>query len=236
MTIIDKIEKAPQSVTDTQVEHLAREAYTAGTVVKRTGDTYLRILTARCQAKLGAVRKGPGRKAAIPKDAQLSVLEDAHEKLYAAVLRGVTTPEVADEEGLEGPERSRRSLARNARSAFARQSKSVLVMYINAGGDLRALALKEVTKTSLRAFAAPTLQPAGDPVERSEVAFIKAVQAQARGDPDKARETIERAMEKLQLLLDGLEEEEPETTIAGRRNIRTRVGQPQLHRAATVEA
>lgn len=235
MTTIDKIEKAPQSVTDTQVEHLAREAYTAGTLVKRTGETYLRILTARCQSKLGTVRKGPGRKAAIAKDAQLTVLEEAHEKLYAAVLRGVTTPDVADEPGLEKAERSARALARNGRSAFARQSKSVLLMYINAGGDLRALTPKDVTKTSLRAFAAPTLQ--ADPeerIERSGDAFVRIVQAQARGDPHRTRAVVERYMEELQKILDELDSEDHSatTTIVGKAHARTRAGQPMLHRPA----
>lgn len=236
MNVIDKIEKAPQSVTDSQVESLAREAYTAGTLVKRTGDTYLRILTARCQAKLGTVRKGPGRKAAIAKDAQLSVLEAAHEPLYAAVLRGVTTSDVADDEKLDKAERARRALARNGRSAFARQSKSVLVMYINAGGDLRALVLKDVTKGSLRAFAAPTLQTA-DPeakIDRAGDAFLRVVQATARGDPHGTRAHIERYMEELQKILDELDEPDhgATTTIVGKAHARTRVGQPMLHRPA----
>lgn len=224
MNVIEKIEASNHVATEQQIESLALNHYTSQTGVARADGTYLKAVIVAAQSKLG--KRGPRPKA----DAQLSVLTGVHERFYAAVLRGVTTPDVAAEENLERAERQRRNLERNARSNFARTAFSVLTGFIERGGDLRGLDLSTVTKGSLREFGRPELS--GDPISaraiRSQEGLVRAIAQVARGDPAAAREVAERAIAALRTLLATItvQPDVGETTVIGSR--RTRAGQPVM--------
>jgi len=241
-TINAKLEKGHWVATESDVETLAHDRYANAVAVSGADGTYLRVLLVAAQAELGRPR---GRAAArVNTEAQLAVLGRAHERFYAAVLRGIVTPDVAIEPDLPADEQRRRSLERNARSAFARTAMHALVRYVEAGGDLRTLEAANTTKTALRAAVAPP-EPTDKvqrQITRAEGALLRAVRRQVRDNPDNARHTLERLLAEFQKALDDLEpevEEEPAATMVTRRSIadrgpqRTRVGVPQLHRGAT---
>lgn len=234
-SIIDKLEAHPGNATEAQVEQLAHARYSAGAQASRADSTYFRVLLVACQAKLGGIKRGPGRRAAPDIKGQLGVLDAAHERFYAAVLRGVTTPDVAADDTLDRAERQRRMLERNARSGFARTAKSALWAFAEAGGDLRTLDPATTSKTAIRAALAPAepTDKVARQIERSHGALIRAVQRQARASPDTARETVGRLMDEFQKLLDGLDDEGAAdlgatTTVAARSPTRTRVGVPVM--------
>lgn len=238
-TIIAKLSKGHWVATAHDVEVLAHERYANSVVVANSDRTYLCVLVVAAQAQLGRPR---GRPAAANIDAQLAVLASVHEKFYPAVLRGITTPDIAIEPNLDPKEQRARSLERNSRSAFARSANSTLVAFVKGGGDLRGLDAETVTKTALRAAVAPP-EPenrAARQVQRARGVLLRAITRRARDNPDEAATEVESLMDDLQKVLDALngepEDEHVETaTIASRpppeRSFqRTRVGVPQLHR------
>lgn len=238
-SVLAKIENKTSIPTDSQVESLALERYTNAALISRIDNTYLGILVIASQARLGKGRRK------MDASAQTEVLESVHERFYAAVLRGVTTHDIAVEADLEPKESTRRSLERNRRSAFARSAKSTLLAYVTAGGDIRALDPNNTSKTALRkAFAPP--EPANRTerqIVRSKGSLYRALARQARASPKEAREAIETAVEELQALLEQLgpeveEREEDEAPLPPQPNrrssdtahARTRVGIPMLNR------
>lgn len=238
-TIIAKLEAHPAGATEAQVEQLALAMYTAGNESRRGDATYFRIVLSACQAKLG--KRGPGRRPSLDTAAQLTVLEATNDRFYAAVLRGVTTPDVAAEEGLETAERQRRMLERNRRSGFARSAVATLRAYATAGGDLRTLDAATASKSAVRAALAPPepTDKVSRQIARAEGSLVRSLRRQARASPEEARATVERLLVELQSLADGFEDEGAAdagaTTVvpAGLRSgghTRTRVGVPMLHR------
>jgi hypothetical protein len=242
-TIIAKLSKGHWVATENDVETLAHERYANAVVVAGADSTYLRVVLVAAQAKLGRAR---GRTAPrVNTEGQLTVLAEVHERFYAAVLRGVTTPEIAIEPELDSKEQRARSLERNSRSAFARSAASTLTAYVKAGGDLRALDAATVSKAALRAAMAPP-EPedrVARQIQRARGSLLRAITRRARDNPEEARTEVENLMDELQKVLDALdgnEQEEPEagaTTVVGSRPrdtgpARTRVGIPQLHRGA----
>lgn len=233
--LIEKLEKAHFVATDAQVESLALERYSNAAHAVRADGTYLRVLVVATQSQVGTRRRGR-----LDAAAQTNVLEAVHEKFYAAVLRGVTTPEVAPDDALAQSDRTLRSLERNRRSAFARSAKSTLSAYVRAGGDLRALVASQVTKAALRAAIAPPEPPdkVTRQIARSEGALLRALKRQAKVDPVAAERDIERCIEELQNVLDSLDtggDAAAATTVVGvtaRTPQRTRVGVPMLNRGA----
>jgi len=242
MDIQQTIKRAHYVATEAQVETLAAAHWNVAIQLEGSNSTYLRVVLVGAQAELGKKR---GRQPSA--QSQLAVLEKVHERFYAAVLRGVTTPDIAKEEGLEATESSRRALERNRRSTFARSSKTALANYAKAGGDLRGLVPDEVTKASLRAAIEPP--PPEDRTARQLAAaqgsILRAVARRARGDPDGARGMLEAVVTKLQAALEAMdqgapmEEAQAATTVVaqGRRQsdrgpARTRVGVPLLNRGA----
>lgn len=221
MDIIGKIEATHFVATDAQVEALAHDMYTTNTRAQRIDGIYLRVLIAGCQAQLGAPAS-KRRKSAGDIEAQNTVLESVHDRFYAAVLRGVTTPEIAADASLEPAERQRRSLERNRRSTFARTAKSTLLAYVKAGGDLRSVAVEKATKANLRAFVQPQLMTAGAKLARAQTAFVAAATKCAEETPEQAKAILERAMAELRALLNSLDEV---PTHAEPRRARTVVGE-----------
>lgn len=225
--------------TEAEVESLAQEQYRGADIAANGASTYLRVLVAGCQAKVGRARRG----LALRKDAQLEVIGAVHERYYAAVLRGVTTADIEHDANVDSKEQRRRTLERNRRSAFARSAVSTLRLYVNGGGDIRALEVETVSKTQLRKAVAPT-EPTDKTerqIQRAEGALLRAIERRARASPEQARDDIERVMEDLQKTLDALNGEAetapaeapaapPPRQDTGAR--RTRVGVPLLHRPA----
>lgn len=188
-----------------QVEALAHELYNTQGAMRAADGTYLKVLIVACQGQLG---KPPRRKAA-DVTAQLGVLEKVNEVFYAAVLRGVSTPEVQPDPTLDKTENSRRSVERNRRSTFARSVKSTLAGFINAGGDLRVLEAAATTKAMLRAFVdqgRDLTQRGNAMVARASRAILEVVREEATQDLDAARERLEGLIESLQEALDALPE------------------------------
>lgn len=220
-----------------RVELLARERVTSAALVSDADGTYLSLVIDAMQAQLGKTRRGK-----INSVQQAQVLAEVDKRFYAAVLRGVTTPDIAIEEGLEASEQRIRSLERNRRSAFARSTKSTVSAFIVGGGDIRVLDPKTVSKAALRKAIAPPepTDRGARQISNTKGAFLRAVARRARGDPEAARIEVEGLIEELQKVLDNLEdtsEKHETTTIVGMRTpdrgpVRTRVGQPMLHRSA----
>jgi hypothetical protein len=227
MNIIQIIERANYAATASQVETLAH------TVVlgKRGESTYLRVLTAHCQAEAGT-----GRRKMRAEDAE-AIIDRVHARLYPSVQKGVASNGLGEDGEVPQPEINRRS-------TFARTSASELRTFVNRGGDIRGLKVPELTRAQLRKFGAPV--PVGTRAERSlqksSDAMVRAAKRIARNDPDKARERIEATIKALQDVLDEVEgvteQEAGTTTVVGksaagdRGATRTRVGVPQLHRGA----
>lgn len=241
--IIAKLEAHPAGATEAQIEQLALAMYTAGSTARRGDMTYFRVLLVACQAKLG--KRGPGRRPSLDSAAQLTVLEATNDRFYAAVLRGVTTPDVVHEDGLETAERQRRMLERNRRSGFARSAVATLRAFAGAGGDLRGLDPSTASKSAVRAALAPAepTDKVARQIQRAEGSLVRSIRRQARASPDEARATVERLMDEFQKLIDGLGDEDAAdlgatTTVAARgargpqATQRTRVGVPMLNRPA----
>lgn len=232
-TIATKIEQGNWVANEQQVEALAHERYAGASAVANVDGTYLRILLVGIQARLGPKRRGR-----IALDTQAQVLEETHKRFYDAVLRGVTTPDIAIDETLPQAERSARALERNRRSAFARSAKSTLATAAASGVDLRGLDVALVTKASLRALTAPP-EPSDKTVRqinRTRGALLRAITRRAKVNADEAVEEIEATVEALQQLAATLEKPRPAAgrpraprTLQDRGPARTRVGAPMLN-------
>jgi len=225
MNIIQAIAKANYAATEAQVETLAHAV-----VLGRFGEsTYLRVLTAHCQAEAGGGRRK------LPPDAAEAIIDKVHARLYPAVQKGVQS------NGLGADELPQSEV--NRRATFARTSASELRKYVNKGGDLRTLKVGELTRAQLRKFG--VVVPTGTRAERSYAnsadALERAAKRIASNDTHAAITKLNETIGKLQALVDEIEggaEETGTTTVVGRRPAadrgaqRTRVGVPQLHRGA----
>jgi hypothetical protein len=204
MEIVDKIEKAHYViVSDHEVELLAAAHLAASEATKKTDGAYLRILVAACQAELGNKKHKMAQK---DQQRHAEYLSEVHGRLYPAVMRGVTTPDVEDDEKLSQDDRRARAAIRNARATFARSGASTIQGYIKAGGDVRGLDVQTVTKYFLQTFIA---SKAGDtPKMEMVMAALQRVEKQVmtwvQEDPDQARAALEECMARLQRLLDDL--------------------------------
>lgn len=225
--------KSQYALNESQIESLAAKRTVSIVTVDQLDGTYLRALITGVQSKLGP------KKGRTPSDeAQLAALETIAVPFYAAVLRGVTTPDIALEANMEHALVVVRNRERNRRATFARSAKSTLVAWIEAGGDVRAIDVNTVTKTELRqsTLAASSDDRGLAPESRIERATKTILATVAREGPDLARAHLESAIEALQEALEALPAEaaHEESTV-----IRTRVGTPtfrdqprQLHRGA----
>lgn len=226
------------ALTEKQVEQLALETYEAAGRLASNNHTYLRVLVTACQAQLGA----PSRRRAVALDAQVSVLESAHTKYYAAVLRGVTTADITVDDVTPADVVTAHSRERSRRATFARSAASTLRAFVNSGGDIRAIDVPTVTKASLRAevnAGRDVAQLETRAFERAQGAMLRVFTARAREHPDEARAMLDGAIEVLQAALDELgAEPQPEATATGTRVGRIMAGSrvmptaPMLHRGA----
>ena len=213
--------KNQYAMTESQVEALAHERTQSLMAMDGTDGTYLRVLLNGAQAKLG-----PKRGRAPAKTSQIEALEVVAVPYYAAVLRGVTTPDIALGPDLEADEVQRRTRERNRRAIFARTAKSTLSTWVDEGGDLRALNVTTVTKSQLRAEVQAARSERGTTVatriERAKATIVAAV---AHDPPEVARERLEDVIEAIQKVIDELPANDThhETT-----TVRTRAGAPSF--------
>jgi hypothetical protein len=219
------------ALNETQVEALASQRTRNLLDCDQADGMYLRALVFHTQGKFGPAH---GKRPAT--ESQLEALALVSQPLYEAVLRGVTTPDIAIEGGIEHGELTRRTRERNRRATFARTAKAALVAWCTAGGDIRKLDVATVTKSELRASVAASRDPAAGAersIERAQRRIIASITAQARASPGAARAALEEVITQLQAALDELpeaeEEEHGETT-----TVRTRVGVPTFREPARV--
>ena len=189
--------KSKYALTETQVEALAAEHAGATGAARIVGTTYLRVIVAGCQQLLGTKRK-PGRP---NKGDQMTALGDVSGRYYAAVLRGITTPDIAHDATLPRAEQKRRAMERNVRSTFARATKSTLASYIASGGDLRTLDADTVTRDPLLTHvrASKGINETGHRIERHAGAVLRL----AKRDPKGAQDALRAAIAQLQAALTG---------------------------------
>lgn len=201
--IEDKIEKAHYVASDHDVELLAAAHLATSEATKRADGSYLRILVAALQAQFNGVRSRRKPDA----EAHSAFLAETHSRLYVWILKGITTPEVADDEKLSPDDRRIRGMLRQARAGFARSAASTLQMFIRAGGDVRTLDVDTVSKTALRTWARaanPDAKPRTDFILAGLKRIERAAVALMAEDPDEARATVEECMGRLQRVLDEL--------------------------------
>lgn len=224
-----KLLKTKYITDEKTVEALAHEHHVGDSTATRVECTYLRIVVAAAQAKLKPTTRG--RRSS---KGQLALIESVHQRFYPAVLRGITTPDVAPTDTAEPEERRRRTRERNSRSAYARTSVATLRKYVRAGKDLRGVDVLTVTKNGLRIAVAPS-EPA-DKVERqilrAQDALARALTRRAKVDPDAARSAADAALLALRATIKALPVAEPEAEPIPTRR-RSHVPEPaMLNRAA----
>lgn len=203
--VVEALAKSHFIATDDQVEVLARMNVSGIQTLENVGGSYLKVLVAGLQ-KAGKPA-GRGRKIGEILDA----LGQVHERFYAAVLRGITTPDVADDETLDKELRTARSLERNRRSNFARSAKSLVNKFIDSGGDIFTLNASTVTKSELQAFVLSMRQrsqASGVTLEHKAQLAMTRVEEAAReladDDKDAAVAMVSETMAKLTNLLSEL--------------------------------
>lgn len=214
-------------MTEDQVETLASERTQSLKATDSLDSTYLRVLVTGAQSKLGPKKgKRPDT------ETQLTAFESVAVPYYAAVLRGVMTDDIALDATLDAAEVQQRTRERNRRAIFARTAKSTIVGWVREGGDIRAINVATVTKTELQRAVTAARSERGETVAtrigRAQAAILAAV---AREGPDHARERLEAVIEALQEALDELPDNERhhEST-----TIRTRAGVPTFREPARV--
>lgn len=202
--IVELLTKHNFNATEEQIEVLARMNLTGIKTQDSVRGSYLRALVAGVQ-KPGKPAGKRGRPQALD---IVEALDQVHERFYAAVLRGVTTPEVADDESLDREARTFRSLERNRRSNFARSAKSLVGKFIAAGGDVFTLNAATVTKAELQAFVLSMrqrLNATGVTLEHKAQLAMTRVEEAAReladGDKDAAVAMVSETMAKLTNLM-----------------------------------
>lgn len=168
--IVKTIEAANYRPTNEQLEQLA---FTVTLGLSSRG-TYLRVLAA---AVIDAK---------VTKRGQIGALNKSHSTFYPAILKGVGGM------SLDAKERERRG-------TFARTSLSTLRSFVRHGGDVRALDLATLTKSSLRKSVAPAevADRAERSMSRSNATLLRAARRLARRNPTRARELIRHAIDAL---------------------------------------
>lgn len=166
---MNTIEKAGYVASESQIEELAHDV----AVGKSADSTYLRVLVVAVQTALKAKRQRAATAVGV-----------AHDRFYAAVLRGVGADDITPKE-------------RRRRATFARTAASTLRSFVRAGGDIRSLEVATVTKGSLRAFGI-TEVPEGTRYGRIATrAQEQLVRALKRMKPAEARRTLAAVLDAL---------------------------------------
>lgn len=207
VSVVDQLIASKFAATEAQVENLARMNLSAVQTSENVRGIYLKVLVTGTQNEIDEARKAGAsrKKAAIDAGA---MLEQVHERYYAAVMKAVTTPDVADDVTLSQEDKTLRSLERNRRGIFARSARSTLASFIKAKGDVMSLDATKVTKRELQAYTDSQQQSAGtsqETLEHKTALAVSRVEEVARqladADKDSAVQVVEEAMAKLANLL-----------------------------------
>lgn len=205
LKIADKIEKAHYVIqSDHDVELLAAAHLACDDATKRVSGQYLRILIAQCQAQFDGGKAR--RKITAPdREAHAAFLQTVHLRLYAHIVKGVTSPDVADATDLKPDDRRARTAIRAGRASFARSAASTLMAYIRAGGDVRILDVTQVTKSGLRTWTRAAMDhatPRADIVQSVAARLEKEARNLMEEDPGGGRLALEDLIERLQAIVD----------------------------------
>lgn len=210
--LLHSIETRGYAATDNEVIALAGSVATG---IAATG-TYLRVLVAAIQARLGGRRRR-----ASPSVDVLGALEAEHARLYSLVLAGVGPADLDMQE-------------RNRRATFARTAASTVRAFIKGNGDVVNLVPAEVTKNQLRKAVAPP-EVGNRIARRAQRAFeslLRAVSRYIERDPDTAAPFIENCIQSLE---EHLQEQEPGGAEQHQHGTTTVIATPQgLRRQPTV--
>lgn len=203
-SVVQRIEANRFLASDQDVEALARDLQTLNDQAERARGAYLRILVALTVRDVGERKRRQKLTESQTKN-HLQVFEAVAARCYAAVLRAITTSDIAPNDTLPQPEQQRRTLERNRRSNYARTAASAVRVYIAAGADVRDLDLSTFTKAQLRAKAEelrPTPQLSVrrlfNAATRDVESAVKELQALAQIDPLQATMLVHGLVEKLQ--------------------------------------
>lgn len=194
-SLIEELTRAHFLATDDQVKALAGRYATGLQAQDTVRGCYLKVLTA---ATIKAAKPAKGKASEI-----MTYLEKVHEGYYAIVMKGVTTPEIAEDESLDQEQRTIRSLERNRRSNFARSAKGALTAYLKAGGDLFQLNPDTVTKRELQTFVTAMREKNAEPKSlqhRAELAVTRIEEMcreLADEDQDAAMVTVQELMARM---------------------------------------
>lgn len=191
------IESVNYHATPEQVQTLARERLTVDNQSAHIDGTYLRVLVASMQSLLD---KNARRRIA----GHLRALDEVDARFYPAVLKGITTADIAHDDSQTPEEQSRRAVERNRRSTFARSAKSTLAAFIRASGDVRELDVALTTKASLRAVVHEALSPEERDeaaIEGAKTGLVRLLRKRASESPAQARARLRSVIADLQEVL-----------------------------------
>lgn len=200
--LLHRIMDSNYHVSEEDIEKLASMHNEASASQGITDGSYLKILLAGCQATLGKGRK----KLPNMVETHSTALDDVHTVYYNAVLRGVTTADIEDDDTQSQDERRRRRVEQLRRATFARSAKSTVQAFINAGGDVRGLDLATTTKGGLRRFV---MEASGTPdweqtITSNRNKIEKICRRLAETNPGEAREILESVLSHIQDVLDSI--------------------------------
>lgn len=186
-SIFESIIEAKFVANEAQVEELAA-LVASGT---QGAGTYLRVIVAHTKQQLTGSRKPT-------KGAVLKFVKAIHDRLYAAVLKGVADESVS-------------AIERNRRATFARSAVSTLRQFITRGGDVRKLDPADTTKVKLRNYGrrVPKGTRAHRSLQRAADAVLRAATVLARKSPEDARKRLEALRANIEKALHSLGGEKP---------------------------
>ncbi len=235
MNLIAQIENANFIATPETIEKLAGVRFDSQLQTERAQGTYFKTLLACTQKAIAgkptlrARRKGPKATITAAEIAQhMEAFETVNRELYAAVIRGSVTPDVADSESLKPQERRERSLARNRRTNYARTAATAIRGFIEAGNDIRRIAVPSASKSQLLARGAAATN--SDPQARAARAasrLLSQLETLGTGDKAAAREVLQSTLKRSAELLSklgGKTTTKPEQAMAEHRPLQTPVG------------
>ncbi len=170
MSTLQNIQKANYLVDENDVETLAREYVNSQQSLAGSRTTYFRILLAHVQVALAGKPALRSKPAASLTEEQigkhLEAFETTNSRLYAAVVRGSITPEIADSPNLSTDESNRRAIERNRRNNYARSAASTMRAYIRAGHDITRISVLNASKNSMTVSNGARIAVAAVPGER----------------------------------------------------------------------
>lgn len=234
MNLLTQIENAHYIATPETIEKLAATRFDSQALADRAQGAYFRVLLASVQRAVAGkptlrARRGKIAPLTAPEIAvHLETFEKVNADLYAAVIRGSVTADVADSESLKADERRERSLARNRRTNYARTAASAIRGYIRAGNDVTRIPVGTATKGSLlRSGADATNTSPQSKLERAASRLLKQLETFGTDDAAAAREVLQSTLARsadMLAKLGGKTTTKPDRAMAEHLPLKTSVG------------